>query len=156
MTNSDERLRSLADELTASATLTDDWRAPFLSVLRHAFIPEVIWREDGKVLVPLLRTDDPQGWLESAYGHHFVTTQVDDGSPHEPGLLGREISSSASRPDVVALMLAVLGAEPGMTVCENGTGTGYNAALLATRLGADTVVRGRRLRCLAGHQPAGD
>lgn len=162
MTSPDERLRNLADELTASGTLTDDWRAAFLSVPRHAFIPEVIWREDGKTLVPLLRTDDPQGWLELAYGHHFVITQVDDGSPHGPGLLGREISSSASRPDVVALMLAALGAEPGMTVCEIGTGTGYNAALLAARLGADNVTtievdpelaaRARRSLTAAGHE----
>jgi protein-L-isoaspartate(D-aspartate) O-methyltransferase len=36
-------------------------------------------------------------------------------------------------------MLAALDAEPGMTVCEIGTGTGYNAALLAHRLGAENV-----------------
>ncbi|MGH3495148.1 MAG: methyltransferase domain-containing protein, partial [Sciscionella sp.] len=50
-----------------------------------------------------------------------------------------DISSSASRPDVVASMLAVLDVEAGMTVCEIGTGTGYNAAVLAARLGAENV-----------------
>lgn len=162
MTSPSDRLRSLADELTASETLTHDWRAAFLSVPRHAFIPEVIWREDGKTLVPLLRTDDPKDWLELAYGHHFVITQVDDGRPLGPGLRGGEISSSASRPDVVALMLAALHIEEGMTVCEIGTGTGYNAALLAARLGDENVTtievdpelaaRARRSLTAAGHE----
>ncbi|MDP8929528.1 MAG: protein-L-isoaspartate(D-aspartate) O-methyltransferase, partial [Actinomycetota bacterium] len=117
MSDPGDRPGRLADELTASGKLTDDWRAAFLSVPRHAFIPEVIWREDGKLLVPLRRAHDPQGWLELAYGHDFVITQVDDGNPAGPGMCGRAISSSASRPDVVALMLAALGAEPGMAAC---------------------------------------
>ncbi|MGH4019262.1 MAG: methyltransferase domain-containing protein [Pseudonocardiaceae bacterium] len=129
----------LADELTASGDLTDDWREAFLSVPRHAFIPEVIWREDGKTLVPFRRADDPEGWLRLAYGPEAVVTQVDDGNPVVPGMRGQIISSSASRPDVVARMLAALAAEPGMTVCEIGTGTGYNAALLAARLDGGNV-----------------
>ncbi|MGH3935068.1 MAG: methyltransferase domain-containing protein, partial [Pseudonocardiaceae bacterium] len=36
-------------------------------------------------------------------------------------------------------MLTALNVAPGMTVCEIGTGTGYNAALLAHRLGARSV-----------------
>ncbi|MGH3985154.1 MAG: methyltransferase domain-containing protein [Pseudonocardiaceae bacterium] len=139
MINPADRLRRLADALTASGDLTDDWRPTFLSVPRHVFIPETIWRVTGKALVPFGRTDDPDGWLALAYGEEFVITQVDDGVPVGPGPAGRTISSSASRPNVVAYMLAALGAEPGMTVCEIGTGTGYNAALLAARLGADNV-----------------
>jgi predicted O-methyltransferase YrrM len=49
------------------------------------------------------------------------------------------VTSSASRPDVVALTLAALDAQPGMRVLEIGTGSGYNAALLAHRLGAQNV-----------------
>lgn len=155
------RLRCLADKLTASGELTDDWRTAFLSVPRHAFIPETIWRNTGDALVPLRRVDDPAGWLTLAYGEDFVITQVDDGAPMGTGLAGQAISSSASRPNVVAIMLAALGAEPGMTVCEIGTGTGYNAALLATRLGAGNVItieidarladRARRALHAAGH-----
>jgi SAM-dependent methyltransferase len=55
---------------------------------------------------------------------------VDDGLPAGEGY-GFEVSSSASMPAVVA---------PGMRVLEIGTGTGYNAALLAHRLGAEQVV----------------
>jgi protein-L-isoaspartate O-methyltransferase len=43
-------------------------------------------------------------------------------------------------PAVVAQMLAALQVGPGMRVLEIGTGTGYNAALLAHRLGAGNVV----------------
>ncbi len=146
MINPADRLRCLVDALTASGELTDDWRSAFLSVPRHAFIPETIWRATGKALVPLQRVDDPDGWSELAYGEDFVITQVDDGVPTGPGMQGCAISSSASRPNVVAFMLAALEAEPGMTVCEIGAGTGYNAALLAARLG-----RARRALNAAGH-----
>lgn len=139
MITPEDRLRGLADELTASGELTDDWRPAFLSVPRHVFIPEVIWRDDGQALVPFRRADDPEGWLALVYGAGFVVTQVDDGAPAGPGLTGRAISSSASRPDVVAYMLAASDVEVGMTVCEIGTGTGYNSALLAARLGAENV-----------------
>lgn len=129
----------LADNLTAGGKLTPEWRAAFLSVPRHAFIPEMVWREEGNRLVPLRRGDDPEGWLRLAYGPDHIITQVDDGDPVGSELTGRVVTSSASRPDVVALMLATLNVHPGMTVCEIGTGTGYNAALLAARLGAENV-----------------
>ena len=61
------------------------------------------------------------------------------GIPPGPGQRGRYVTSSASQPNVVALMLKALDAQPGMRVLEIGTGTGYNAALLAHRLGAPHV-----------------
>jgi protein-L-isoaspartate O-methyltransferase len=82
-------------------------------------------------LVSLHRTED-QEWLRRAHGPAAVITQVDDGHPTGPGERGRYSTSSASQPDVVALMLTALHAEPGMRALEIGTGTGYNAALLAT------------------------
>lgn len=87
--------------------------------------------------MPLRRDDDPDRWWEAAYAPAAVVTQVDDGHPAEPGRRSRYVTSSASRPDVVALMLDALDAEPGMRVLE--TGTGYKAALLAHRLGAGNV-----------------
>ena len=130
---------ALVDDLTAKRMLGEPWRAAFLAVPREVFIPEVIWREVGDDLVPLHRTEDPAGWLRRVYGPGYVVTQVDDGTPAEPGERGRVPTSSASRPDIVALMLQAGQLEPGMRVLEIGTGTGYTAALLAHYLGARNV-----------------
>jgi protein-L-isoaspartate(D-aspartate) O-methyltransferase len=134
-------LRSrMVDELTAGGFLDPGWREAFLAVPRHAFIPDLIWQEQRRDLVPFQRAEDPNRWMQLAYApRQFVITQVDDGNPVGPGLIGESISSSASQPNVVALMLAALAVEPGMTVCEIGTGTGYTAALLAQRLGTDHI-----------------
>ncbi|PZS26737.1 MAG: hypothetical protein DLM61_17815 [Pseudonocardiales bacterium] len=89
--------------------------------------------------MPLHRCDDPQEWMQRAYAPAAVITQVDDGHPAGPGQRGRYITSSASQPNVVALMLNALDAATGMRVLEIGTATGYNAALLAHRLGSQNV-----------------
>lgn len=139
MIDTDERLSRLAGDLVDSGDLSPAWRDTFVSVPRDVFIPDTVWRETADGLVPVRRADDPAGWLDLAYADAFVVTQVDDGRPAGPGGTGRQMTSSASRPGVVALMLEALRVEPGMSVCEIGTGTGYNAALLSARLGADYV-----------------
>lgn len=138
------RLGRMVDDLVGKGDLAEQWREAFLTVPRHAFIPDTIWRvdedtEDVNDLVPLHRAEDPETWLELAYADEAVITQVDDGQPVGLDLVGHDITSSASMPTIVAIMLTALGVEPGMTVCEIGTGTGYNAALLATRLDAPNV-----------------
>ena len=109
---------------------------------RHAFIPDTVWVKNPRhwpTLLPLHRDDDPARWLALAYGDDAVITQVDDGHPEGPGLAGAMQTSSASAPDIVAVMLAALDVHPGHQVLEIGTGTGYNAALLAQRLGAEHI-----------------
>jgi protein-L-isoaspartate O-methyltransferase len=125
--------------LTTEGVLGESWRAAFLAVPREVFIPDVIWRDAGDYLVPLRRSDEPQEWLRRAYGPRYVITQVDDGTPAGPDGRGRLATSSASRLDIVALMLAAGQLKPGMRVLEIGTGTGYTAALLAHQLGARNV-----------------
>ncbi len=129
----------MLDRLTGSGELTAAWFEAFAAVPRHGFIPETIWRIDGAELAPLRRCEDPQGWMQRAYGPAAVITQVDDGHPAGPEEHGRCITSSVSPPNVVALMLGALDARPGMRVLEIGTGTGYNAALLAHRLGPQNI-----------------
>ncbi len=129
----------LVEELAAEGVLGEQWRAAFLAVPREVFIPEVIWRDAGDDLVPLRRGDESQEWLRRAYGPRYVVTQVDDGNPAGPEGRGRVPTSSASRPDIVALMLEAGQVERGMRVLEIGTGTGYTAALLAHYLGARNV-----------------
>lgn len=146
-----ERLAGLVAALAESGDLTPEWEGAFRTVARHRFVPDTVWIEDGDDLTPVRRADDPEAWLGLCYANAPVITQVDDGRPAGPGEVGREITSSASRPDVVARMLAELGAEPGMPVLEIGTGTGWNAALLAERLGAGNVTTVEIDRRVAEH-----
>jgi protein-L-isoaspartate(D-aspartate) O-methyltransferase len=133
----------LADRLCASGHLTSDWRPSLLAVPRHQFIPETIWRPDtrrrGPVLVPLHRAEHSNQWMKLAAGDDFVITQVDDGHPVGPDGAGEIVTSSASMPRVVTLMLKHLDVHGGEQVLEIGTGTGWNAALLAHRLGTERV-----------------
>jgi protein-L-isoaspartate(D-aspartate) O-methyltransferase len=76
-------------------------------VPRHFFVPDVS--------------------VEEAYEDRAITTKYANGRP----------SSSASQPSIVARMLGQLQVEPGHSVLEIGSGTGYNAALLA-RLAGET------------------
>ncbi len=63
--------------------------------------------------------------LRIIYSDQALGTRFRDGLP----------SSSSSQPSVMADMLEALDLEPGMRVLEIGTGTGYNAALLAEIVG---------------------
>ncbi|CAM5445402.1 methyltransferase domain-containing protein [Streptomyces californicus] len=76
-------------------------------------------------------------WLRHAYADTAVVTQVNDGGTAAPG--ERWASSSASAPSIVFRMLDLLDVRPGHRVLEIGTGTGWNAALLAHRLGPGPV-----------------
>ncbi|MGH3874500.1 MAG: methyltransferase domain-containing protein [Pseudonocardiaceae bacterium] len=145
MADSDVPRQRMVQDLAQRGELDERWRAAFTEVPRHEFIPELVWHHDRDTaghcdLVPRRRCDDEQGWLERAYTNESVITQVDDGQPTGEGGCGFEVTSSASMPGVVAQMLAALEVEPGMRVLEIGTGTGYNAALLAHRLGAENVM----------------
>ena len=54
-------------------------------------------------------------------------------------MVGGELISSSSQPSLMALMCQALEVRDGQRVLEIGAGTGYNAALLAYRLGPDAV-----------------
>ena len=105
-------------------------------VPREAFVPEVIWvRRDDGWAVPLRRSDDPDRWLELVRSDDSIITQIDDGATEK----GVWPTSSASAPHIVVTMLETLDVAPGMKVLEIGTGTGYNAALLAELVGPENV-----------------
>lgn len=109
---------------------------------RELFIPERIWPgiADGtrqKALVS--RDEDPGAWRAAVYSDIPLTTQWDDGQHRGDGL-GTQPTSSNSMPRMVFAMLADLGVRDGDRVLEIGTGTGWNAGLLAHRLGDANVV----------------
>lgn len=94
----------------AEALRSDSVERAFQSVPRHVFLPEA----------------DPS----DAYSDTAVVTKWRNGRP----------VSSASQPRIVAEMLEQLDIKRGMRILEIGTGTGYNAALLAHLSGPQNVV----------------
>ncbi|MCK7623065.1 methyltransferase [Streptomyces sp. RS10V-4] len=120
---------------TLPQPLAPEWAAACEGVPRHLFLPDLVWLGDD--LVPCDRRKDPEGWLRAAYTDAPVVTQLNDGA--DPGDGERWPSCSASAPGIVFAMLDLLGVRDGHRVLEIGTGTGWNAGLLAHRLGPDLV-----------------
>jgi protein-L-isoaspartate(D-aspartate) O-methyltransferase len=104
--------QALVDKLVSTGCITTTQvEAAFRAVPRHLFLPGVP--------------------LDTVYSDEAIPTKrLDDG----PAI------SSSSQPAIMAIMLEQLGLEPGMRVLEIGAGTGYNAALLATIVGASGQV----------------
>ncbi|WP_327369190.1 methyltransferase domain-containing protein [Streptomyces sp. NBC_01217] len=108
---------------------SNEWLTAFADVPRERFIP-VFHRQDERGQWNEVSAADP-GYLEAVYSDTALTTQLDEhGVP----------TSSSSAPQLMLTMLDALDAQVDDTVYELGTGTGYNAALLASRLGNDNVV----------------
>ncbi|MER7815904.1 methyltransferase domain-containing protein [Streptomyces sp. NPDC096153] len=124
---------ALVRRMAASGALRDPaWRAAFAAVPRHLFVPyyyvsafagyERLWSGDSD-------PDRRERWLRGAYADSPLATRVRDG----------ELVSSGSRPSLMARMLEALEVADGHRVLEIGAGTGYNAALLAHRIGDPLV-----------------
>ncbi|WP_424213731.1 methyltransferase domain-containing protein [Streptomyces sp. BI20] len=123
----------LVRELVTAGVLPDPaWRAAFEAVPRHAFVPwffaprgaghERLWSEDP----------DPERrarWLRGVHADTPVAIRLRDGI----------LTSSSSQPSLMARMLHALDVADGHRVLEIGTGSGWNAGLLAHRLGSDAV-----------------
>ncbi|MEU1629673.1 methyltransferase domain-containing protein [Streptomyces sp. NPDC020096] len=110
------------------------WRAAFEQVPRHVFVPYYYRPYPGGRGWDRLSADDPDPrrrirWLSGAYDDIPLVTRVHEGV----------LVSSSSQPSLMAAMLEALEVREGQTVLEIGTGTGYNAALLAHRLGGPAV-----------------
>ena len=103
----------------------------FLTVPRHPFIDHYYVHQPGTRSWTRHEQADSPEWYEQIYGDQALVTHVDQ---H-----GRTLSSS-SQPGVMATMLDALELQPGMRVLEIGTGTGYNAALIAALVGDPTLV----------------
>lgn len=119
----------LVAELRAGGHLDEAWVPAFTAVDRSAFIPERVWLRGEGGYWTLTREVSPDTWRHAVYSDTAVVTQVEGVA--DPAMVP---TSSASMPRVVARMLRALDVRPGDRVLEAGTGTGYNAALLAHRL----------------------
>ncbi|MER7850124.1 methyltransferase domain-containing protein [Kitasatospora sp. NPDC096077] len=132
----------LAVALAAGGALTSDWLPSFEAVPRELFVPDRIWPgvADGTRQNPVVdRSRNPEAWRRAVYSDVPLTTQWDDGD-HQGDGLGTTPMSSNSMPSMVFSMLQDLDVRPGDRVLEIGTGTGWNAGLLAHRLGDANVV----------------
>ncbi|WP_406296524.1 methyltransferase domain-containing protein [Embleya sp. NBC_00888] len=119
----------LVQTLVDSRRLTDPtWRRAFERVPRHLFMPS-FYDQAGKV-ISSTDPDTHEQWLAAVYSDRSLVTHRTDGAA----------TSSSSEPSLMARMLEALDLADKMTVLEIGTGTGYNAALLADRLGDGNVV----------------
>ncbi len=86
--------------------------AAFQTVRRHDFLPEAL--------------------RPHAYEDHAIAVKTKCGLRG-----GKECVSSSTQPSLMAMMLELLAPDRGMHVLEIGTGTGFNAALLAEVVGPD-------------------
>ncbi|MFJ2441377.1 methyltransferase domain-containing protein [Streptomyces sp. NPDC087658] len=149
---------ALVAEIAATGALDDPaWRAAFEEVERHVFVPYYFVGRPGGY--DRLWSGDPdpvrrERWLRGAYADEPLAIRVRDG----------ELISSSSQPSLMARMLAELEVRDGHRVLEIGAGSGYNAALLAHRLGDDLVTTvdldpeitesARTHLAMAGYRPA--
>ncbi|MET9417767.1 methyltransferase domain-containing protein [Streptomyces klenkii] len=127
--------------LLDAGALEPAWVPAFDAVPRAGFLPGVMWPHDMATgsSRTVDKARDPDAWQRYADSDCPIVTQWDDGAHNGPEP-GRSFSSSSSMPSLVFSMLADLDVREGQRVLEIGTGTGWNAALLAHRLGAGNVV----------------
>ncbi len=118
----EEQRKCLVSAIERIVPLSDEVRHAFLSVSRRIFVPTYYRREGGVLDWTLVETAD------AAYTDEALVTKIDPISKHP--------SSSSSQPSLMAMKLAALDLHPGQRVLEVGAGTGYNAALIASIVGA--------------------
>lgn len=127
--------RQLADQLHASGDLQSPaWYAAVAETPRHVLVPTVYQPPEqfyGAQSDVRLNTAEHLGLVYS------TTTLVTAVVPDQYGNLAAV--SSSTKPDLMVRMLEALDIQDGQRVLEIGTGTGYNAALLAHRLGDNNV-----------------
>ncbi|MCG8914369.1 methyltransferase domain-containing protein [Actinokineospora sp. PR83] len=122
---------------------TREWVEAFAAVPRHVFTPVVIESTGGGYRTLADTPGERADWLRAVYSDTSLVTRQ---RPHRagytfPGGTPVQVSTSSSTmPSLMARMVEALDLRPGHRVLEIGTGTGYNAAILSHRLGADHVV----------------
>lgn len=142
-------------------------REAFASTPRHVFVPRFFRNDQDKGWVAVDNSDPD--YLDLVYAPELLIVQLDEDPTAWERLRADGVyyggwpSSSSSSPALMAIMLEALDIRRGHSVLEIGTGTGYNAAILAHYVGDEhvtsvdvdaTLVRDARMRLAAsGHGP---
>lgn len=125
----------LANRLQASGDLrTPAWHTAIAETPRHILVPTFYAPQPsshGSIANTRLNTAEH---LELVYSTSTLVTAV---VPNNYGSLVPV--SSSTKPDLMVSMLETLEVRDDQRILEIGTGTGYNAALLAHRLGDENV-----------------
>lgn len=119
----------LVEILRNKGVLTPDWAPTVAAVDRAHFVPDTFEVAERTVS----RARDEDEWRRMVYADLPLITQYNDGEPAGDGLAVP--TCSTSMPSLMLAMAAPV--RDGDSVLEIGTGTGYHAAWLAHRLGAD-------------------
>lgn len=164
MTDLDALRAAYVEELQRHGLTDVDWLAAFHTVPREVFVPR-FFRQAPDGRWQGVDASCPDYWTR-IYSDRSLVTQLDnthDPDPHAEPVAGTP-SSSSSQPSLMAYMLDALSVTGRETVLEIGTGTGYNAAIMAHRLGEHAVTtveidptvteRARHALARAGFSPA--
>jgi methyltransferase of ATP-grasp peptide maturase system len=159
----------MTDDLVATGSLENAaWRQAFMTVPRDVFLPRFFaLTAQGDRYEAVADTDPP--WLEKVYSNAVWPTQLDGDDEawnraRRNGPVRGVPTCSSTMPSLMAAMLEALGVDDRERVLEIGTGTGYNAGLLAHRLGDQNVTSvdidpsltdlARQRLSVAGYEPA--
>jgi protein-L-isoaspartate O-methyltransferase len=127
----------LARDLANSGALrSPEWDAAVRDTPRHVFVPSYVeQRPDGSWrTVSGAEPETRDEWLATVYSDRpLITALRTDAAGHAT------VISSSSKPGLMIRMLEALELRDEHRVLEIGTGTGYNVALLCSRIGADNV-----------------
>lgn len=120
----------LADTLRERGDLrSPEWHRAVSAVPRHLLVPTAFEQDSAGEWTEFATA----AHLERVYSPETLITALTNDKPHRTPI------SSSTKPDLMVRMLETLDVRNGQRVLEIGTGTGYNAALLAYRLGDDKV-----------------
>ena len=117
----------LADKVASEIDDKDVIEA-FRTIPRHLFVQHGFYIHDKLAHQMKFITQDetePSDWLDIIYDNQVLLLSLGDSDP----------PSSSSEPVLMAQMLDALQVKAGMNILEIGTGSGYNAALLAHLVG---------------------
>ncbi|MFE1176844.1 methyltransferase domain-containing protein [Streptomyces sp. NPDC058773] len=128
--------KNLASILVETGDLASPhWKAAFEETPRHVFVPAYFQSQGGTPTVwKRVDSADGEDWYNPIYTNTTLVTRLDQqsGEASERQTSGVPTSSS-TQPSLTARMLEILDIQEDDEVLDAGTGSGYQAALIAHR-----------------------